>query len=309
MTEIARNVLHKKLADIEKVFPINAIVASKPTVASIAKYYRINKLAYKFFHSKEDFIHMGISRDGTYKSEDLIEPARIVEKYITTTKAKNILELAAGKGANSHYLAQHFPKVSFFAVDLPHGQFDIAVNKNKDIKNFYPSEGDYHDLSRYKANSFDIIFIIEALCYSTKKEKVLYEVKRILKPGGLFIVMDGYSKKSEKSLTKDENLARKLVERGMMLEKIVHYKEFKKQIASSKFSIIHEEDVTEYVLPSLERFEKRSKLFFLLPTVMQKVVVKILPSEFVNNVLSAYLMATLSHLGIADYEVTVMKKE
>jgi ubiquinone/menaquinone biosynthesis C-methylase UbiE len=309
MKETARNALHKKLTEIKKVFPINTIVTSKPTVDSIAKYYRINKLAYKFFHSKDDFIHMGISRDGTYTSDDLIEPARIVEKYITTTKAKNILELAAGKGANSHYLAQHFPKTSFFAVDLPNGQFDIAINKNKNIKNFHPSEGDYHDLRQYKANSFDVVFVIEALCYSMNKEKVLREVKRVLKPRGLFIVMDGYSKKPEKMLTTDEQLAKKLIERGMMLEDLVYYKEFIQQIAVSKFSIIHEEDVTAYVLPSLERFEKRAKLFFHFPTAIQKLFVKILPAEFVNNVLSAYLMATLSHLGVADYEVTVMKKE
>lgn len=176
--------LATKLEKIKRVFDISDILDIQPDKDYVRRYYKINKLAYSLFHTFSDRMYMGISRDGQYKNSDLLEAARFVEKYIPNLNAKNILDLATGRGATSSYLAQKYPAIRFDGIDISEGQLDFAAKKAKKLSNYHPIKGDYHNLSHYHTGQFDIVFVVEALCYSQEKEKVLKEVYRILKPGG-----------------------------------------------------------------------------------------------------------------------------
>ncbi len=176
--------IKQKLNIIEKVFNINELLSVKPDKKYIQKYYKANKLAYSLFHTFSDRMYMGISRDGIYKNDDLLEAARLVEKYILKTDARVVLELATGRGATSAYLAKKHPQVRFEGIELSQGQLDFALKKSKKLINYHPINGDYHDLSTYEADSVDIAFVIEALCYSEDKLTVFSELRRVLKTGG-----------------------------------------------------------------------------------------------------------------------------
>lgn len=129
--------LNLKLKQIKKVLSTETIVNIQPTITSIANYYKVNKLTYSLFAHK-DFTHMGISRDGKYSSEDLLEQAKFVDKYIVYLKTKKVLELATGRGATCAYLAKKHPNITFEAIDLPNGQLDYAINKAKKTKKLSP---------------------------------------------------------------------------------------------------------------------------------------------------------------------------
>ncbi|MEX0635708.1 MAG: methyltransferase domain-containing protein [Ferruginibacter sp.] len=276
---------------------------------SIAKYYQINKIPYSLFHSRDDLIYMGISRDGTYKDEDLLEHAKLVEKYIQQIQAKEVLELATGRGASSSYLAKRHSDVKFAGVDLPKGHISYAVKKAKQLPNYHPVAGDYHDLSRFPDDTFDIVFVIEALCYSTRKNIVLNEVKRVLRKGGIFIVFDGYSEKEEKLLSAEEATAKELTAKGMVVEHFDYYTDFTSLLKKAGFTIIQEEDVSKYIMPTLYKFERTAQRFFSLPQFLAQMLVKILPPEFTHNAISAYLMPTLVKNGVFGYQITVGKEE
>ena len=218
------------------------------------------------------------------------------------------MELATGKGASSVYLAKKFPDVAFYALNLADGQLDIAKKKACSVKNFYPDEGDYHDLSRYSTGSFDIVFIFDALCYSNDKGKVSEEVHRILKPGGLFVVIDGYSTRTDQDLTETELLGIHLMEKGMVVEKFEQYSKVKNDVLSKGFSIVSEEDTSTLILPSLYRFEVLAyRGFFKFPK-LGKLLARILPQDFVNNAVSGYLMPILVQDKLVCYYITVFKK-
>ena len=99
--------LNYKLHQIQKILSIPAIKLLVTDERYIQQYYAKNKWAYSWFHNFSDHIHMGISRGGHYKKEDLLEPAIFAEKYIKKMKAVNVLELATGRGAISAYLAKN----------------------------------------------------------------------------------------------------------------------------------------------------------------------------------------------------------
>lgn len=299
--------LKGKLTNIGKVFDIKKILALDPDKFYIQKYYKINQLGYTLFHTSKDLIHMGISRDGVYKEEDLFEAPKIVEKYIVDTKATRVLELATGRGANSVYLAERNSGVIFNGIDISEGQLCYARKKAKKIKNYKPSFGDYHDLSIFQDASFDVVFVIEALCHSKKKEVVLAEVHRVLKPNGVFIVIDGYRERENELFSQDERIAVELTEKTMAVNFFDYYKEFKNKIISSKFIIEKEEDVSEFVLPTMNRFEKSANSFFR-SIFLAKLVAFLLPKEFVYNAIAGYLMPTLVKDNVFSYRIFILRK-
>ena len=299
--------IYSKLEQIKKVFDVEKITDINPDKSYIQKYYLANRLAYTIFQSSKGYIHMGISRDGIFKLEDLIEPAKFVNKYVSKLEqTANILELASGRAANSLYLAKQNPRSAFNAIDLSDGQLKYAYQNAKTVNNLKVIKGDYHDLSQFEDSTFDICFIVEALCYSINKEKVLTEVYRILKKDGVFIVIDGYLNKDESELNSDILLANRLVEVGMAVPKFELYNSFLNN-AKKYYTVEYQEDISKAVLPSMLRLERWARAF-LKYTFLAKLLLRILPKMIVYNSLSGYLMPNLIQDKIANYMITVLKK-
>lgn len=299
--------LKSKLAQIQKVFDVNDLLNLQTDKEYIKKYYKANKLAYSLFHTFSDKMYMGVSRDGIYKEDDLLEAARTIEKYLKKLNATHILELATGRGATSAYLAKRYPKVKFEGIELSQGQLDFAQKKEKKLHNYHPILGDYHDLSKYSNKSIDIVFVIEALCYSMEKEQVLKEVKRVLEKNGVFIILDGYIKKDRFEMSKNEALACRLTEVGMAVNEFEDYVSVINKAKKLGFKVLSSEDVSQFIMPTLKRFEKLAKRFFQHPQ-LAKVISKFFSKEFTYNAISGFLMPNLVALNLGSYYITVLKK-
>ncbi|MFZ0926931.1 MAG: class I SAM-dependent methyltransferase, partial [Halobacteriota archaeon] len=150
------------LAQIRDIFDIPRIIDAPRDKPQIINYYLANKLSYRLAWSLEGFIHCGISYDGKRKKEDFREQARVVDAYIEDKHAKKVLELGYGLGSNSAYLARRNPHVTFDAIDIS----NKPLRSFTTIPNLSFCFGDYHNLSQFKDDSYDIVFVIEALCYS-----------------------------------------------------------------------------------------------------------------------------------------------
>lgn len=296
--------LRFKLQQLKKLFDFKALLETDTDIKSISKYYKTNRFFYTFLSNRDNFIHMAISRNGKLRKEDFLVQVKIVEKYINTN-TKNILELATGRGANLIYLAKKYPNINLVGIDLPNGQLDFAIKNGGGLRNFKPEVGDFHDLSKYSDNFFDIVFIIEALCHSSQKEKVIKEAKRVLKDKGIFIVIDGFADKS--NLNKDELLAKKLVEKSMTVASFDNYNSFIKMLINNNLRIVLEEDYSLQIMPSLRRFEKDAKILLFLPTFIAKLLLKLFPQDFTKNAIAGYLMPELIKLRLAKYGVVASK--
>lgn len=187
------------------------------------------------------------------------------------------------------------------------GQLHYALKKAKKVHNYHPSLRNYHDLFRFEDSSIDIAFIIEALCYSTAKEKVFKELHRVLAPKGIFIVYDGYLK-DDRKLTSNQKLACKLTEVGMAVPRLETHQEFLNKAKSNGFNIIEDDDVSLFIMPTLKRFEKLAYRFFKYPE-LAKIITKVFPHEFIYNAISGFLMPNLIKEKIATYHITVLIKK
>lgn len=205
------------------------------------------------------------------------------------------------------YLASRLSDTEFSGIDLPNGQLDMAFKKCQSLSNCTVYSGDYHNLSRFGTDSFDLVYAIEALSYSQHKDTVLKEAKRILRPSGLLIIIDGYAGKDRDNFSKIEEIAFKLAEKGMMLPVVEYYNDLQKKIDNSRMKIIFEEDVTKFIKPTLDRLCRHSKWLFQFPW-LGRIIVRILPSEVFGSAVSAYLMPEFGAIGLGKYYITVIQK-
>ncbi len=298
------DVLKEKLYKIARVFDIDKLQSVQADNNYIRSYYLKNKIPYSIFHTKLNFVHMGISRDEVFKEQDLLEHASLVDKYITELDATNVLELATGRGANSLWLARKHPDKNFYGVDLSEGQISFARKGAKEYSNFHAELGDFHNLEQFEDNTFDIVFIVEALCHSNSTGKALSEINRVLKDDGHFIVFDGYL--GSRELSDDEKTAAKITEHGMAVAEFLEYQNFKNLSTKNGLHVIKEEDLSKFVIPTMQRFERMAERFFKRPRI-GKFASRLLPQEFTYNAVSGMLMPILFRKGVFEYWVTTFK--
>lgn len=102
-------------------------------------------------------------------------------------EGQKILDLACGTGYNSTYLKQHYKEASYHLVDISKGMLEQA--KQKDLGDArYIQQDMLGFLRSQKSKSFDKVICCWAIKYQPP-QKIIKEVYRILKPGGVFGVI------------------------------------------------------------------------------------------------------------------------
>ena len=154
----------------------------------------------------------------TYKEDErFTAPHRKVE-FITTVnyieklakKGDKILEIGAGTGAYSVYLAKKGYKVE--AVELSEHNLETLNQNAEGVKNLTVRQGDAVELGMYTDNLFDVTLSLGPM-YHIFNEKdmksAIREAVRVTKPGG--IIVFAY-------LTNDFVFARYMVQKGNIKE-------------------------------------------------------------------------------------------
>ena len=299
--------LPAKLQMIGKIFSIKDVLALAVEEDYIKKYYWINKIPYSIFHHFGNAVHMGISRNGQYKNDDLYEQARTIERYVRANNATNVLELGGGRGINSIYLAKRNTNTHFASLDFSISQTNIARGLGKGLLNFQPVLGSYQDLSIFEANSFDIVFAVETLCHSIDIGRTLAQATRVLSRDGVFIVFDGYCGKWS-HLTADERTATILVGKGMAVAQFNEHHAFCEVANRAGLRVVDQENLSKFVVPTMQRFEHLAGKFFRRPA-RARILSALLPKTFMFNAVSGFLMPTLMETGATQYWVTVFQNK
>ncbi|MGZ4864887.1 MAG: methyltransferase domain-containing protein [Halobacteriota archaeon] len=293
------------LKQVGEIFNISDIIEEPQEKPQIINYFLSNRLLYRLGHNWGGFYHSGISYDGAYKKDDLKEPARIVERYIHEMDAKSVLEPGSGLGSNSAFLARRNPSVGFEAIDLS----NKPLRSFSRIPNLSFHCGDYHDLSRFEDASFDLAFMVETLCHSKNKPRVLREVKKKLKTNGLLITFDAYYTNDTGPLTQPEDIMCQLVTKSLAVDRFERLDDVEGYMRQ-EYSIEVSKDISAYVIPFYVYFENRRDLrFYFNHTFFAKTVNRILPLVVVKNFIAVLLVATTLQGQLSCYYQHVLRKD
>ena len=288
------------LSQIGKIFNIPRLIDEPRTTPQIIKRYAHARLSVVF---QGGFCHYGISYDGKFKKRDLTEQAKIVERYIHTSNAKNVLELAYGFGSNIAFLAKRNPAVNFDGIDLSLN----PLKRYAKIPNASFQIGDFHDLSAFEDNTYDIVFVMDALSHSTDKLQVLREVKKKLKKGGFFIIIDEYRTDRATPLSSSEEIMWKLIEASAAREKFECIKDVEGYMLG-EYSIAEASDLSQYILPLMRVMARRVGFFFAHP-IFTRVANRLLLRDALPLFIGPYLAPISLKRQIFCYYVHVLRND
>ena len=293
--------LKRKLERIKKYVKIDGLIdGDKNSVKKIRKYYRINKLAYRKFHSDNGFMHFRVSKSGKFEDSDTYYQPNVVEKFIPN--GGTVVELGSGQGANIFYLAKKRPDANFTGYDL----LPPKVPK-KGFDNLRLIKADYSNMSEVESESADVVFGIETLVHCSDKEKVFAEINRILKKGGILVLYDYTTVKEFDEYLDYEKTVIEIISKCGACAMIESDKKWSRYFEKTGYEKISETDLGKETLPDLHH------LMLTASKIMNKerrikFAFKFLPKNLTNNILIGYLGEDSVKEGIFYYKEWIYKK-
>lgn len=281
--------LLEKFADIDE---IERYPASK--ISHIQRYYKECDKYYKKLYHPAGFMHLGVSQDDLVRRpDDEYRQLYYIQTEIEKNNATTILELGCGQGINSTYLAKQNPDRQFIGLDLS------LRKKPSDVDNFTQRQGDYHEMPGIKDQSIDLMFTIEALCYSTQKDKFLRTCRKKLKPNGRLIIVDPYAGAAQFEEPLSEKIL-SVIAKSTMVKRFDPVDEIKETFQDGRFIIEKEIDWTTNVIPAAKILEAKS-LRLLRSKTLKTLARHVLPKMVRNNIVAALFMAFVCEHRIANY--------
>jgi len=109
-----------------------------------------------------------------------------------------VLDLGCGLAASSRYMAIKNTEALFYGITITPWQVEFGTKLNEEAelyKRIAIIKADFANIP-FANNSTDAAFAIESSCYAKGDDKkdLIKEVYRVLKPGGRFVLSDGFRK-------------------------------------------------------------------------------------------------------------------
>ena len=298
--------LDKYLNKISRVFDIDSILSQEIGTEYVVDYYVQSNHGYHIFHSTEGSVHMALNFDGVFNTDGYYEQARIVNKSINELGAKRVLELGSGKGFNSIFLAKHNPDVEFIGIDLVPLHVSQAQQEGKGVTNLRFQIGNLQALE-FASQTFDLLFEVESICHATDAKLALSESYRVLKPGGRFIVFNGFRKPGFEQLEANLQIASKLVEASMAVDHPWIIEEWIDVACEVGFKEIEVRDVSHAIMPNLARFQILARGYFKYPRVA-RAILHHTSTYLVKNSIAGLLMPFTIEAGAQGYYIITLER-
>jgi SAM-dependent methyltransferase len=159
--------------------------------------------------------------------------------------------------------------------------------------------------------SFDIVFDVEAGCHSDTPEKVaalFAEVRRVLRPGGLFVQFGFFRSPSFDALGEPVKLAALLVERAWVIEKFHDELAWKRAAEAAGFSASDRRDLRAASMPSARRLHQQAKFFYTVMGTSARRLFARLVKPSTHNSISALMLPYAYELGAMEYTLNVLSR-
>jgi arsenite methyltransferase len=272
-------------------------------------YYTWTEAQFSGVHSPEGSVHFGLDWDGRFRPDGFLEQARIVESMVRRQDARDVVEIGSGKGLNSTYLARRNPDVSFAGVDITPLHVRIAAERAAGLANLRFVECDFHRLAPWKDRSLDVVFDVEAGCYADTPAKLgawFAELRRVLRPGGLFVTFGWCRTNAFDALDRRTRLAAALVERAWVVREFPLERTWEQAARDVGFALGERRDLRAASMPSVLRLYRQAHLFYRSLASPAKPLVRMLMRPSTHNAVSAIMLPHTYGLSALEYRMAVL---
>lgn len=164
-------------------------------VVEITKDYYDSKDANNFyFHvwGGED-IHIGVYRSDTEAIFDASQRTvqLMIEKLPKLNHSHRVLDMGSGFGGSARYLVKQYQcQVECLNLSQTQNEVNRRLNREQQLDHkINVVEGNFEELP-FADSSFDLVWSQDSILHSGRREQVLKEAFRVLRPGGVLIFTD-----------------------------------------------------------------------------------------------------------------------
>jgi len=109
--------------------------------------------------------------------------------YIGDLREKHILEVGCGNGLNCHYIEGRYGAKRITGIDLSDENLGIARKHVENTKISFIRDN-AQELVHIPDHSMDVIICVESAFHYPDKNAFFRQIKRVLKPDGVFLIVD-----------------------------------------------------------------------------------------------------------------------
>ncbi len=179
---------------------------------NIVDYYRAGEVTYRDVWDLDTSmaIHFGYWDEQVNSfRQSLVRFNEILAEVAHLEADDRVLDAGCGVGGSSIYLAQH---IGCEVVGITLSAEQVATAKANSLRH-QVAERCHFEVADYcqtpfEAESFDVVWALESVCYAESKQAFLQEAYRLLKKGGRLIVADGFASKRHTEPNEQELMQR-----------------------------------------------------------------------------------------------------
>lgn len=224
---------------------------SRENIQAIAEYYDRSYRDYRILLriTKHWGMHFAYY-DASHRRMDeaILNTNRILAEFADIKPGERVLDVGCGVGGSAVWLAKN-RNAEVTGITIVESQCQKAreVARKKGVSDktvFYVR--DMRDTG-FPSNSFDVVWAIESVCHAEVKADFLKEAYRVLRPGGRFVMADGFQR--EAPLTGNE---KKMMEKwfdGWAVPNLATIRGFVWDMERLGFRRIQHKNATENVMP------------------------------------------------------------
>ncbi len=274
----------------------------------IIDYYGQCQIDYRLFWGtgKNLSLHYGFY-DNKHRSHDsaVINMNRVMASIAKIKKGDRVLDAGCGVGGSAIWLAESMGAyVHGISISRAHVDAASRTAKKRGIDHLTRfSVKDFTD-TKLPANSFDVVWGLESVCYASEKREFLKEAKRLLRKQGRLIVADGFLSK-ERLTGNYKRIYGKWLD-GWAVPNLATIVGFRKALEGLGFRNIRVMDVTANIMPSSRRMYDAA--LFTLPFEWLLYIVGLRSKVQHKNTLSAYYQRSLLKNGVFRYCIFYAEK-
>jgi len=275
----------------------------------ISRYYDLSEIHYRRIWNldKSHSLHYGYWDDSVRNfHEALLNINKVLAEIAEIRNGENVLDAGCGIGGSSIWLAKEKNcRVTGISLNEKQIRKAIGLAKTFSVTERILFEKKDYTKTLYPANSFDVVWAIESVCYADDKGDFLKEAFRVLKPAGRLIIADFFKKKD---LNPEGTEEVRQWAACWAINDFATKEEFDEKLKQTSFRDVAWMDVSGAIIPSAKKLY-RSYFWGIIGAKVYQALSPNATELGKNSVRSAYLQYDTLKKGLWKYQIVKAVKD